>query len=91
MEFSIHNTLYLPIVLLKSMDLTILLEVSADDVGIQVSSGNLLSVRFASSCTDNACLFQPAIVNESTNYNLTFYNDSLDPFVNISSIFSYYH
>ena len=64
--------------------------ISADDVGIQVSSGNLLSVRFASSCTNDVCLFQPAIVNESTNYNLTFYDDNLDQFDlgSISLLFS---
>ena len=53
--------------------------ISADDVGIQVSSGNLLSVRFNSTCLDGVCLFQPAIVNESTNYNFTFYDGNLKP------------
>ena len=54
--------------------------ISADDVGIQVSSGDLLGVLFASSCTNDVCLFQPAIVNESTNYNFTFYDEELKPF-----------
>ena len=37
-------------------------------------------VLFDSTCLDGVCLFQPAIVNESTNYNFTFYDEELKPF-----------
>ena len=53
--------------------------ISLDNVGIRVSSGNVLSVRFASSCVGHGCFFLPAIVNETGNYSLIFLNDNTIP------------
>ena len=58
--------------------------VSLGNVGIRVSSGNGLSVRFASSCVSHGCLFLPAIANETGNYSLIFYNESIIPSEKVS-------
>ena len=58
--------------------------ISLDNVGISVSSGNVLSVRFTSSCVSHGCLFLPAIANETGNYSLIFYNESIIPSENVS-------
>ena len=59
--------------------------ISLDNVGISVASGNRLSVRFTSSCENTGCLFLPAIVNETGNYSLIFFDNKIMP-VDIGSI-----
>ena len=52
--------------------------VSSISLNLPVTTGDILSVRFDPVCTDN-CLFQPAIINETSDYELVFYNDLLSP------------
>ena len=49
--------------------------ITDDSVEIPVLSGHALAVRFLSFCSDEICLFQPAIINEIGSS--TFYNDKL--------------
>ena len=47
-------------------------------IKIQLLAGEFLGIRFDPNCTD-VCLFQPAIVNESSEHTLVFVNDSYFP------------
>ena len=52
--------------------------INVENQNIQVLDGEFLGIRFNPNCTD-VCLFQPAIVNESSKHTLVFANDSLFP------------
>ena len=50
--------------------------ISVENQTIRISAGNHLGIRFDSNCNNQGCLFQPAIVNESSKHTLYFLNDS---------------
>ena len=50
--------------------------VSADDLSIMVDAGGYLSIGFDPKCSEFGCLFQPAIVNETSSHVLEFFGPS---------------
>ena len=51
--------------------------VSIDNLSIMVDAGGYLSISFDPKCSELGCLFQPAIVNETSNHVLEFFNNKL--------------
>ena len=64
--------------------------ISVENENIQISAGNHLGIRFDTNCSDLGCLFQPAIVNESSKHTLYFLDDSfaMEQQTNTSLLFS---
>ena len=52
--------------------------INVENQKIQVLAGEFLGIRFDPNCAD-VCLFQPAIVNDSSEHTLLFINDSFFP------------
>ena len=50
--------------------------ISVENQNIRISAGNHLAIRFDPNCNNQGCLFQPAIVNESSKHTLYFLDDS---------------
>ena len=64
--------------------------VNVENQKIQVLAGEFLGIRFDPNCAELGCLFQPAIVNDSSEHTLLFVNDSYipTPQTHISLLFS---
>ena len=52
--------------------------INVDNQKILVLEGEFLGVRFNPNCTEDSCLFQPAIVNETSEHILLFVDDNFD-------------
>ena len=64
--------------------------INVENQNIKVLDGEYLGVRFESDCTIDECLFQPAIVNESSKLTLFFVDDNyhIEPQRHTSLLFS---
>ena len=50
--------------------------VSIDNLSIMVDAGGYLTIWFDPNCSEFGCLFQPAIVNETSSHVLDFFDPS---------------
>jgi hypothetical protein len=61
---------------------------SRDDLKIVIPRGGFLSIQFAVGCTEQGCLFQPAIVNKTSQHGLYFANNDGIMETELSLLFS---
>ena len=69
--------------------------VSDNDLNIPVTSDDILAIGFFATCDNFTCSFQPAIINDTTEYPLLFLEfgeevneDNIKDFSNVSLLFS---
>ena len=60
-----------------------------DSLNIDIPSGGVLAININPDCSGEKCSFQPAIINQRSNYNLIFADDHLQfTSSNLSLLFS---